>query len=128
MPACRGPTWAVSAREIGHVIIECQHCSRYLRNVFSQDRKSLDVLEGMRVAVVSGIAAPASFEKAVEEKGARIVHVQRFADHHRYTQQEIIDRITKNLPGFAISDPIVVDIQVYGPSSDSHIALVIHVA
>jgi len=74
-------------------IIECQHCSRYLENVFSQERKSLDILEGLRVAVVSGIAVPASFERAVEDKGAKIVHVKRFADHHRYTQQEIIDLI-----------------------------------
>jgi tetraacyldisaccharide 4'-kinase len=74
-------------------IIECHHCARYLQNIFSAERRELDYLKGLRIAVVSGIAAPGGFEKELQQRGATIVNNNRFADHHRYTQQEIIDII-----------------------------------
>jgi tetraacyldisaccharide 4'-kinase len=76
-------------------IIECQHCVRHIRNVFTAERVDLDYLRGRGLAVVSGIAAPESFESAVVQCGGRIVTCLRFADHHRYTQQEIIDIINQ---------------------------------
>jgi tetraacyldisaccharide 4'-kinase len=76
-------------------IIECQHSVRYLKNVFTAEQVDLGYLRGRRLAVVSGIAAPESFEGALEQCGGRIVDCHRFADHHRYTQQEIIDIINQ---------------------------------
>lgn len=77
-------------------IIECRHCPRYLQNVFSAGRKDLGWLKGLGVVVVSGIAVPGSFESALEEEGAELLDRNRFADHHRYTQQEIIDIINSS--------------------------------
>ena len=44
-----------------------------------------------KIAALSGIASPQGFEEFLEEHGAEIVYKERFADHHAYTQQEIID-------------------------------------
>ena len=53
-------------------------------------------MKGLNITVVSGIAAPGGFEKELEKRGANTTRVFRFADHHRYTQQEIIDIINKS--------------------------------
>lgn len=74
-------------------IMECMHTSRYLQNIFTEERRDLEFLSARNVAVVSGIAAPDGFERAVRRHGAHIALTRRFADHHRYTQQEIIDII-----------------------------------
>lgn len=77
-------------------IIECQHCARYLQNVFSAERKELACLDGLNAAAVSGIAVPSGFENELEQRGVRLVDRNRFVDHHRYSQQEIIDIINKS--------------------------------
>ena len=41
------------------------------------------------------IAVPESFEAALESFGARLVYRRRFADHHRFSQQEIIDTLNE---------------------------------
>ena len=78
-------------------IIECAHKARYLQNVFSSERKELDILKNMPVTVLSGIAAPDGFDQDLQRHGANIVLRQRFADHHRYSQQELIDVINDSL-------------------------------
>jgi tetraacyldisaccharide 4'-kinase len=85
-------------------IIECRHCPRHLQNVFTVERMELGRLKGLDIVVVSGIAVPGSFESALEQQGARILDRNRFADHHRYAQQEIIDIINngKKLKAHAI--------------------------
>ena len=78
-------------------IVECQHCSRYFQNLFKTEQLPLDHFAGKKVAVVSGIAAPGGFERELEEVlGAEIVDRNRFPDHHRYSQQEVIDIINKS--------------------------------
>jgi len=77
-------------------IIECRHAPRRLKNAFTAETRDLGHLEGMRVAVVSGIACPDGFEQEVARQGAEIVYTRRFADHHRYTQQEIIDLVNRS--------------------------------
>jgi tetraacyldisaccharide 4'-kinase len=42
---------------------------------------------------LSAIAVPESFENALKSFGADLIHCYRFADHHRYSQQEIINII-----------------------------------
>lgn len=75
--------------------IECCHQSRHLRHVFSKGQEPLDILKGMRVVALSGIAAPTGFERSLVKLGAQLVERVRFADHHRFTQQEIIDVINR---------------------------------
>ena len=74
-------------------IAECRHTPRHLEDVFTGERKSLEFLRGLKVAALSGIAAPRGFEESVERLGGDLIHRKRFADHHRYTQQEILDMI-----------------------------------
>lgn len=73
-------------------IIECRHHPKYLENVFQRgDTLPLTALRGKRIAAISGIANPASFEDFLRELGAEIVVSRHFADHHRFSAQELID-------------------------------------
>jgi tetraacyldisaccharide 4'-kinase len=73
-------------------IIECCHKPQYLENVFKKDEQlPLASLKGKRIATVCGIASPTGFEEFLSDRGAEIVYKERFADHHTYTQQEMID-------------------------------------
>ena len=74
-------------------IAECRHTPRHLQDVFTGERKPLEFLQGLKVAALSGIAAPRGFEETLERLGGELVHRKRFADHHRYTQQELLDTI-----------------------------------
>ena len=76
-------------------IIECQHCARHLKNVFSGEMHELDYLKGLKVVALSGIAVPAGFEGELERRGATLLESVRFVDHHRYSKQEIIDIINE---------------------------------
>ncbi len=78
-------------------ISECRHAAKYLKNVFGSTTYDLDKLKGMKIAAVSGIAVPESFENALRDFGAEIVHVRRFTDHHRFSQQEIINTINQSI-------------------------------
>jgi tetraacyldisaccharide 4'-kinase len=78
-------------------IIECAHQALYLQDVFSGERRDLDFLRGRDVAAVSGIAMPESFENGLRELGANVIYTKRYADHHRYTQQEILNMINRSL-------------------------------
>ena len=46
---------------------------------------------------MSGIAAPDGFEKELVRLGAKVLTKERFADHHRYSQQELIDIINRSM-------------------------------
>ncbi|MCF6176808.1 MAG: tetraacyldisaccharide 4'-kinase [Victivallaceae bacterium] len=75
-------------------IIECCHKPCYLEKVYEKDqREELNFLQGKRVAALSAIACPESFEVFLSGLGGDVVYRKHFADHHRYTQQEIIDYI-----------------------------------
>ena len=78
-------------------IIECAHQPLYLQDVFTGERHPLKTLEHLNVAAVSGIAVPESFEDGLRALGANIAYAKRYADHHRYSQQEIINMINRSL-------------------------------
>ena len=67
----------------------------YFEDVFTGERISLDRLRGRRVASVCGIAQPESFEESLVKLGGELVYAKRFADHHRFTQQEILNTINR---------------------------------
>jgi tetraacyldisaccharide 4'-kinase len=77
-------------------IIECIHHPLYLEDVFTGQRSGLDLLKGRKVASLSGIAQPESFEGSLVKLGADLVYSKRFADHHRFTQQEILNAINRS--------------------------------
>ncbi len=74
-------------------IAECRHTPRHFQDVFTGERRPLEFLRDRKVAALSGIAAPRGFEESLERLGGELVHRRRFADHHRYSQQEILDMI-----------------------------------
>ncbi len=78
-------------------IIECTHRPMYLEDVFSGERRPLEDLRQRRIAALSGIAVPASFEEFLRRLGGELVYAEQYADHHRYRQQEIIDFINHSL-------------------------------
>jgi tetraacyldisaccharide 4'-kinase len=95
-----GNTEALRKRIIQHnptaPIIECIHHPLYFEDVFTGERIELEFLKGRRVASLSGIAQPESFEKSLVNIGAELVYSKRFADHHRFTQQEVINVINRS--------------------------------
>ena len=76
-------------------IIECVHQPLFFEDVFTGEREGLEFLQGKRVASLSGIAQPESFEEGLVKLGAELVYAKRFADHHRFTQQEILNVINR---------------------------------
>ena len=74
-------------------ISECRHSPKYLENLYTREQTGLEFLQGRKISAVSGIAVPESFENGLRKLGAEIVHSARYADHHRYSQQEIIETI-----------------------------------
>jgi tetraacyldisaccharide 4'-kinase len=78
-------------------IIECTHKPKYLQDVYSGHREELDLLQGRRLAAISGIARPEGFEEFLAQLGGEVVYAERFMDHHRYRQQEIIDFVNASL-------------------------------
>jgi tetraacyldisaccharide 4'-kinase len=76
-------------------VIECVHHPLYFEDVFSGERRDLDFLKGKKVGSLSGIAQPESFEHSLVKLGAELVYAKRFADHHRFTQQEILNTINR---------------------------------
>jgi tetraacyldisaccharide 4'-kinase len=74
-------------------IIECRHRARYVQNAFTAQQQPLEALQGLKAVVISGIAAPEGFEAELRRRGVNILETYRFADHHRYTQQELIDTV-----------------------------------
>jgi tetraacyldisaccharide 4'-kinase len=77
-------------------IIECIHHPLYFEDVFTGEQRGLDFLQGQRVAALSGIAQPESFENSLTSLGAELVYSKRFADHHRFTQQEILNVVNRS--------------------------------
>jgi tetraacyldisaccharide 4'-kinase len=77
-------------------VIECVHHPLYFEDVFTGERHGLEHIKGKRVASLSGIAQPESFEQSLVKGGADLVYSKRFADHHRFTQQEILNTINRS--------------------------------
>ncbi|HLB33250.1 MAG: tetraacyldisaccharide 4'-kinase [Verrucomicrobia bacterium RIFCSPHIGHO2_12_FULL_41_10] len=70
-------------------IIECRHRPVELCNMLTGELLSLDHLKNLKIGVLSGIASPESFEQGLRHLGAELVLTQSYADHHRYSRQEI---------------------------------------
>jgi tetraacyldisaccharide 4'-kinase len=64
--------------------------------VFTGEYRELAVLRGRKVAAISGIAQPESFEGSLLNLGCSLVYTKRFADHHRFSQQELLNFINRS--------------------------------
>ena len=77
-------------------IIECIHHPLYLEDLFTGQRLGTEYLKGRKCASLSGIAQPESFEQSLVKLGADLVYARKFADHHRFTQQEVLNVINRS--------------------------------
>ena len=77
-------------------IIECVHHPLYLEDLFTGERVELDFLKGRKVAALSGIAQPESFENSLVGQKAELVYSKRFVDHHRFTLQEVLNALNRS--------------------------------
>ncbi len=76
-------------------VIECIHQPLYFEDVFTGERQDVDFLKGKKIASLSGIAQPQSFEQSLIRVGGELVYAKRFADHHRFSQQEMLNVINR---------------------------------
>lgn len=70
-------------------LMECDHEPCLLRHAFTREPLSLEALRGARIFSVAGIASPASFDTSLEDLGATILGRHHFADHHRFSKEEV---------------------------------------
>jgi tetraacyldisaccharide 4'-kinase len=77
-------------------IIECVHHPLYFEDCFTGERVNLDFIHGKKIAAFSGIAQPESFENSLIQLGGSLVYTKRYADHHRFSQQEILNVINRS--------------------------------
>src|SRR4026207_591406 len=76
-------------------IIECAHKPLYLQNVFTGEKVPLEHLNDAYIGSISAIAAPESFEAALEKLGAHVDLAKRYIDHHYYSEAELISFIKR---------------------------------
>jgi tetraacyldisaccharide 4'-kinase len=77
-------------------IIETTHRALYLQNLTDEnDRRPLSFLRGKYIGAISGIARPESFEDKLTALGAELVITKRFADHHRFSDEELRDFVQR---------------------------------
>ena len=79
----------------GAVIFEAIHKIVALWDLSNDRKESLSALRGRKIATLSGLGDPLSFEKMVENLGAEIVFAGRFDDHHSYTKSDIDDFLSR---------------------------------
>jgi tetraacyldisaccharide 4'-kinase len=78
-------------------VIECAHRPQYLQRFGTDERQSLDWLQGRKVGAFSGIAVPESFEKFVRDLGGHIAFTRRFLDHYRFTSEDFVSIFTEGI-------------------------------
>jgi len=71
-------------------IIECAHKPEYLQDMDTGERRPLSELEGKKIGAFSAIADHYSFEGFLRRSGAQVMYTRRFLDHHRYTNEELM--------------------------------------
>jgi tetraacyldisaccharide 4'-kinase len=74
---------------------ECAHVPLHLQDLYTNEVVPLDYLQGRNVGAVSGIAVPESFDAALKKLGATLIYSRHYADHHRFSQQEVLNAINR---------------------------------
>lgn len=76
-------------------IFECSHYPLYLQDLYTGEQKSLKYLQEREIGSIAGIAVPESFEEALRRLGAQLIYSRHYADHHRFSQQEVLNAINR---------------------------------
>ncbi|MGA8892684.1 MAG: tetraacyldisaccharide 4'-kinase, partial [Anaeromyxobacteraceae bacterium] len=80
---------ALARSSTGRAPVESRHAPRDLADGTLRETIRLDALSGQRVALLTGVARPASVRRTVEGLGALVVDAAEFPDHHRFTAAEV---------------------------------------
>jgi tetraacyldisaccharide 4'-kinase len=88
-PAALERLRAEALRATGQPPVESRHAPRDLLDASLATGFGLASLRGRRVAVLSGIARPASVRRTLEELGAVVAVARDHPDHHRFTDAEV---------------------------------------
>jgi tetraacyldisaccharide 4'-kinase len=85
-------------------MLECAHRPLHLEDLYTGERVPLSYLQDKKVGATCGIAVPESFEDGLKHLGAKIIYFRHYADHHRFTQQEVLNSInrTRARGGYAL--------------------------
>ena len=78
----------LAARHPGAAIVTARHEPCALQDVIGGEAVPLDRLNGVSVALLSGLGDPQGFEFTVQQLGATIASHAIYPDHHRYTPDE----------------------------------------
>ena len=77
------------------IIFEAVHNPVEFYSITEKKIYPIEELKHRRVAVISGIGDPHSFEKTVEKLTGQIMLAARFDDHHDYSRHEIVQFLEK---------------------------------
>ena len=77
------------------VIFEAMHQPVQFMDFRKNRYLPLHEVKGRKVAAISGIGDPLSFEKMIENLGGEIIFAARFDDHHQYTQTEFSEFLNR---------------------------------
>ena len=71
-------------------ILLASHRPMHLEDIYTGEKFPLSQLSGKRIGAISGIARPESFEDFLKKEGAELIAARRYADHHRYSKNEVM--------------------------------------
>ncbi len=74
------------------IILRTRHKPTYLRNLITSKKEKVSLV-GQRILAVSGIGNPLYFERSLEKLGGIVVDRIRFADHHSYSKEDLLEII-----------------------------------
>lgn len=78
------------------LIVESVHSPLDLYQIgFPQERLDLEILKARRIAAISGISDPESFEGLLKKLGCDIALTLRFPDHYNYLKRDFEDMVRK---------------------------------
>lgn len=70
-------------------IVKAVHSPQYLYHAVTGQKVGFEVIRGVPVGLIAGVAVPASFLKTVERLGAKVAWKAFFDDHHEYSRSDI---------------------------------------
>lgn len=97
---CDGSDISLLKQRIRHYnkhaeIFECSHYPLYLQDLYTGEQKPLKYLQDREIGAIAGIAVPESFEAGLKHLGGQIIYSRHYADHHRFSQQEVLNAINR---------------------------------
>jgi tetraacyldisaccharide 4'-kinase len=88
-PAALDALRALAREATGRDAVESRHAPADVVDGALARSSGVEALRGRRVLLLAGIARPAGFRRTLAAMGAEVAAERVFADHHRFTAQEL---------------------------------------